>query len=408
MNQKTLRLFFKITLLFPLIWHTLFAQYPILYNPNNPYDMSANALNLSSLNQLWHDMDKSYIPTAPFDSEPFNLFFRGSKLFFIDYPLFFMIPSLMHEGFGHGARAKELGFHIDTIKTPLPPPFGFELPQFSFRSSRDLTTFESLIITTGGSEGNRIFANTLQEHILTHESLTYHQALWYLYANNDLSGYSLFAYEVGDIYHYVQLINAHYESQVVSESLIKRYAALSLLTDILTYQSFRAIHHYLLYGEMTQDMSLWQIGDVGYLPKVTMGFAPYGIELMYDNYVKRDNNLYKLSVGHSINETPQMPTSFRVALKIPPQPIMKSVKMGLSTHLWYQTPLDIHHNNKTHHNNDERKMGAMLKTHFSYQWLQRDDFGISLIGELAYKQKGFVQGEMINEGFIFRVGSVIE
>ena len=241
------------------------ARYNIIHEPN--LGMYYGAENIVSTHYLLREYDNSYISNEIIKIKGFfspiaNITYRLTKVFFIDYPIMFILPSLQHERFGHGTRVLEFGGKIKEVNTPFPPPFKLELPNIDISFYGKQTPHQDIMVSSSGSEANAIMGSILRKNILLDEELDYHNAFLYLYSNNDLSGYIVFAANIprSDITSYLTSINNLYTKGNLTLEKIQFYGALSILSDPINYYSFKSLlHGYILKGDNKSDIYLVNI-----------------------------------------------------------------------------------------------------------------------------------------------------
>ena len=72
------------------------------------------AENIVSFHYLWNQVDNHFIPNEIFKKKNSfltieNIAYRPPKIFLMDYPITFVLPSLQYEVFGHGTKVLEFG-----------------------------------------------------------------------------------------------------------------------------------------------------------------------------------------------------------------------------------------------------------------------------------------------------------
>lgn len=368
--------------------------------------MNFGAENIASTYYLWHKFDNRFIPNEIFKKKSFgtrvgNISYRFTKLFLLDYPLTFVLPSIQHERFGHGSRVTEFNGTIISVSIALPPPFQFSFPSNGYLSSNLSTTQQELMISAGGCEANEILGNIIRKNILLDNELDYHNAFQYLYANNDLSGYVSFAPNISgsDITSYVTNINGYYGNSKIKTEQLQLYAALSILLDPINYYSFNSLFNgYIWKGKNKSKIHLIRITDnIKYLPKFKFGLTPYGPELTLQNYFKDRGKLYSLNIGRSDGS---IGNSWRLGAEVWNVKLNDRLSLNFSGQIWNQQNINFYVNNQLENSED---FGGLFINTVNYDFYSKENvLGFTL--QLGYKSKGFSVGENLNSGLIIRGG----
>jgi hypothetical protein len=359
---------FKITLLTfgLLVSINAFSQsrYNLFYEKG--LGMNSGAENIASTHYLWQNFDNHFIPKElKTDSRIANVSFRLGKLFLLDYPLVFVLPTIQHEKFGHGSRVKEFGGTIEELNITLPPPFQSELPYISYSTNEITSIQQDLMIYAGGSEANIILSDIVRKNILLENELDYHNALLYLYANNDLSGYVVFAANISgsDITSYVDEINAFYPETDLKVKKLRLYGLLSIVLDPINYYSFNSLFNgYVWQGKSKSKIHFITLTDnTKYLPKLKFGLTPYGPELALQNYFKNNQKLYALSIGCSDGTFEK---SWRITAEAWNIYLKNKISFNISSQIWNQPKIEFYTNN-THKSSEN--FGALFVVTSNYE-----------------------------------------
>ena len=384
----------------------IFIPAPGLFN----FEMRHGSENLFTFHSIWSAIDNEIIPTTlPFLkkrnalTKTINISYRLAKLFLVDYPINFVLPSLNHEFVGHGMRVYQANGRIAEIRTPLPPPFMSSFPLISYYKMPGVlsTQQQDIAITIGGSEANTIMAEIIRKNVLVSGYFDYHASFLYLYANNDLNGYAAFAGQLSDIKYYIENINILYKdnNKKMDNTKLLAYGIVGILGDPLNYYSFFNIFKNYLVDGSTRIFIPWiplsHKIHLHYLPKVRFGLTPYGVEFFVDNYVKHRNTVYSLVVGFTDGT---FDSSWRVQTKIWNIFIARNMSMNVEAQLWYQPEIQFFINNTM---DKSEGLGGAVFLDFTHDALIRDVVGIML--QLGYKSPGFMEGELLQGSFIARL-----
>ena len=380
------------------------VRYRAIYEP--ALGMNFGAENIASTHFLWQTFDNQFIPNQLFKSDTSsskwgNRAYRLGKWFLLDYPIAFILPSLQHEYFGHGTRARQWRGRTVLLKITLPPPFQIDLPGIGYEIPGRLSTQEQSMMAAAGSEANTILGNVLRKNMLLQERIDHHQAFLYLYSNNDLSGYTTFAAGLtnGDISVYIGLLNNHYPDQRLSVERLKTYALLSILTDPINYLAFYSIFKgYLFDGKNNTKLPLISLGKNRlYLPKFRFVLTPYGPELIYQQYLKIDQALYNLTFGHSDGT---FANSWRLGIDAWNLKLGKKFTVGSSTQIWWQPEISYYQGRTMQ---TYRGWGGLVVGTIQYDLLTWQNIWGAIL-QVGYKSAGFMEGEGLESQLIFRAG----
>lgn len=368
--------------------------------------MSFGAENIASTHYLWRKFDNHFIPSEIFKSQSTgsrvgNVSYRLTKLFLLEYPLAFILPTIQHERLGHGSRVKEFGGDINEVSITFPPPFQFEAPYIRYSIPSSLTTQQGLMITVGGSESNEFLANIIRKNILLDDELDYHNAFLYLYANNDLSGYVTFAANISgsDITNYLSTINNYYGSSDLSLGKIQLYGVLSILLDPINFYSFNSIfNEYVSKGNSKSKIHLIPlVGNIRYLPKLKFGLTPYGPELMLQNYLRHSDRLYSFSISSSDGAFENF---WRLGAEVWNVVLENKFSLNLSSQFWNQPNMEFYVGNQLERSEG---FGGLMIGSVNYNFCVRENL-LGLTLQFGYKSKGFAVGERLDSGLIVRGG----
>ncbi|OJJ22040.1 hypothetical protein BKI52_08355 [marine bacterium AO1-C] len=382
------------------------SRYQIIYEPG--LGMNFGAENIATVGYLWQKLDHKFIPIQLFHqthtgSKIGNIAYRLGKLFLLNYPITFILPSIQHERFGHGSRATEFSGTIESVQITLPPPFQFRLPSISTSNTSLQTPQQILVETIGGSEANFILSDILRKNILLDHKLDYHTAFMYLYANNDLAGYAGFAANIATSDIRIAVDNLNSQSQNNSGNLtlkrVQLYGILSIVLDPLNYYALKSIFwDYVWSGQYSKKINLIPLGPtLHYLPKASFNFAPYGVEINLQNYLKHKRQLYALNISHTDGT---FENAWRLSAQAWNLTLTNRISFNLAGEIWQQPEISFYKENNLL--TTKGFGGAIVAT--TYYDLIKQDHQWGLVLQLGYKSKGFMKGEILDNGVIIRGG----
>ena len=389
--------------------HYLFLPLPVmsLFRYETVYGTEA----MLTAHSMWSRIDNGIIPTSlPFLKEDTfltktaNILYRMTKLFVLDYPIHFMMPSLIHEFFGHGMRAYQIGFSVTSIQITLPPPFAFQFPSVSTHRLDDTksTNQQHLLLTIGGSEANLYTAGLIRRNVLLSGYFDYHTSFLYLYANNDLNGYAAFAAEVSDIDNYKYTTSELYGKKLDNTKLLA-YGLTGILGDPLNYYSFYNIFREYLYdgnrGFRIPWIPLSNKLQLHYLPKLAFNFTPYGVELSVHSYVKYKETLYSVVVGFSDGT---FDPSWRMQAKVWNIPVTQGISFDVEAEIWVQPKIKFYLSDEL---KESGGLGGQIYVTYNHDNIVSDYIGFML--QIGYKSSGYAQGEPLENRFVARTAVTV-
>ncbi|GJM31491.1 MAG: hypothetical protein DHS20C18_04920 [Saprospiraceae bacterium] len=397
MNKQFLFSLIALFFLSQPLWGQV--RYHLLYEQDLGEHFGAE--NLLAINHAWSKLDERYLPKHLFseDKEWTNRAYRFAKLLFIDYPFAFVLPSLQHEYFGHGYRARQYGSQVTELKLTLPPPFQLETPNVRYRPILDRTEQEQLVMTVAGTEANAIFSKKIHRNALLSEKLDYHDALLYLYANNDLNSYVTFGRGLGgDVNTYLNNTNTYYQQDELTTKKLFSYGFLSILLDPVNYYAFQSIFNYGWQAQAKTRVPFIRFSQkLSYLPKFRFSLSPFGPELHYENYFKYKAQLFSLAFAHSDGTFQKY---WRFSGQIWNVKLANPLYLTARGQFWKQPEFLITDDGQV---TDEQGTGAAVITTLYYDW-QREPGLLGLMVEVGYKTGGFMEGERLGQGLILRGG----
>ena len=415
-------------LIFPFLfkfgeWHT-------------KWDMHYGSEGIYSIHSALQKVEDNFIPTSVFSQKDnifhhgVNIVYRLVKTFFIDYPINFMLPTFQHEYFGHGSRYKHRGHYIGEVGVGFPPPFQFiffagveyshahgtlhveenKKGYYTYTNesgkSFKLGTYQEFIYSTiAGSEANNLLAEVIRRNVLLNDTFDYRTSLLYLYSNNDLNGYAAFASGFSDIDFYSELIELNYPDKLNQKQVKEKlfiYGIMSILADPLNYFSYyNVFKNYFIDGKKQMKI-VWVpfFYEMHYLPKIRFGLTPFGMEIFIQNYFKHRQSLYNVTVAFSDGA---ISSSWRIILKAWELKITKNLFVNLETQLWQQPAisyLDI--NNREKIAKIDAGIGGVFLVSLLRDKIIADSIGAFL--QLGYKSNGFMEGELLQNSFMSRMG----
>ena len=329
-----------------------------------------------------------------------NPIFRFSNLFFTNYLFIDYAMTMNHERFGHGYRMLETGGAIEKIVYNMPPPFTNEFSYISLNRGSNFTQQQELMVNLGGSETNLILTDVMRKNMLLENRFNYNFGLAYLYASNDMPGYTAFVSNpYSDPNSYRRNINMLYGSESLTRDKMIVYSIISQLTDPMNFYAFKSVFYdYIIKGKHSSKVGMINlVNKLKYLPRYRFEYTPYGPELVYQNYFKIDSKLLLLSFSHS---NPALPNSKGFATTIWNIKPTNHLSFNLSRQVWDQPYIQFYKSDELLVSED---FGGLLLATGNFDITRKKHlYGFTI--QLGYKSTGFALGEKLDKGIIFRAG----
>ena len=389
-------------------------QYNLYYDFN--YSMISGAENLLTLHKATVSFENRYLKTKFNDeNKPFQkaagMFYRASKTVLLDNIIDYLTILAQHEIFGHGARYREFG-HIDnSFHLSLVPPFG---NGHGFAQSgqlkdpyRKTSECENLMKTVGGNEANTVLSQHIIGNWLSRGSIDYRESLLYLESTNNLLGYIfLTKYEIkykkplsngNDIMSYMLNMQLAYNNgkkydidDLVGQSLV------GIINPFQFIAAFAFSYSYLFKGNDSLKLPMIRIKNTRYLPAFHYGLCPFGTEYYFDNYLVKNKKVVTAYFRHGDKRYFNFWGFGMNTLNILPY---RNVIISPCFDIWNQPAFELGGDTLNPH---KAGYGGAISGNFNWYFRQNSRTGISL--QLGYKTAGYLAGENLANGIIFRAG----
>lgn len=319
---------------------------------------------------------------------------RFVKLIAWDLPIVNLFLVTQHEIFGHGARLREFDIKQSySFNAPFPYGTGGAATSFSGNAFMNLKPLEQSAVTTGGVEASELFARRIARSAFAKECITLPQILLYFFTQHDLTNYTytltreLVDKSGHDINDYIIIVNDYCGRSALSRSRLQRFVWINYI-DPITWCFAGCFWTPPCEGI---PLSFFNIYGFKILPSVRMTLAPYGPEYGVNAFFKFCNyqGFAYYRQGNTCNVT-----TFGTGVEINQIWTYKQFCFGLRTDFWKQPPIfSSSSTSKTH-------LGGAISLLGEYQI----DEQRALLIELGAKSRGFIPGDRLDGGVIFRLG----
>ena len=419
----------KTTLLFPFFFFFLFVikntngqNYHLLLDKN--FTSLTAAETLTSLNQAIYKMEERLIPTSignknksKWRQQFSNKVFRLTKAFFWDLAISGTIVEVQHEMFGFGYRYRQFGYTENSyhIQAPFPYKNGGGFTDRGLRQSgRTNGKHETIMMETAGYESTKILSNTINKKWILSDSIHYKEALLSIRAFNKSQRATLLLKNPSstvlsiDIINYLNRVNSFYganSSSIFNRSYLRKRSLINFLNPFLGFAFLSAIESYGWEGKRYGKLHWLKIGKIKYLPSFRIGLAPFGDEVYFESFLK---------TASATN--PQKMKAARIYIRRGNPIFEKHNGMGIETFNYFN-----HHNklivdfsidgwNQPRINlggeqiyDTQRGFGGLIKFNLQIR-LWESPKPVYISTQLGLKSAGYLEGESLSKGMIFRVG----
>ncbi|MEL6355731.1 MAG: hypothetical protein AAFQ37_02245, partial [Bacteroidota bacterium] len=151
----------------------------------------------------------------------------------------------------------------------------------------------------------------------------------------------------------------------------------------------------LLDGEESFVYPMIRLGQLNWLPSIRFGLTPFGSEFIIENYFKRENTL--LGVNLRLGDG-KLDNFWGGGLSFFKR-VSERIQIRSNADIWFQPSMALGGRSiaETNEGVGGRIIGA-LNLRFS------PSSPVGLYSQLGYKSTGFIEGERLDKGLIFRVG----
>jgi hypothetical protein len=338
--------------------------------------------------------------------------YRLGRLVILDLPVDELVVVVNHEVFGHGARLRELGATRIRYEFDAPFPYGGGggSASFSFSDPPPLTPAQELAIYISGIEAHNIAGRAIELRALARRRLHYREAWLYFWSLTSGLDYVLEASDTTepsrhDVNEFLRTFNgacAEPGCEVLTSRRLQRRALIGYANPLLAYTGYRLFASYLWGGKEWLDMPSLPFGhELRYLPWFRFQLAPFGTEWISEHAVVRSGRLLSFSLRRGDAGTG---ASWGSGVEASPLIVHPHWLLNVSGHVWSQPP-----NGPSGHGDDLRLGGALsasLIVRLGEAPVLARRAGLYVQG--GYKTQGFLAGEPLGAGPIFRIGLSFE
>lgn len=373
------------------------------------------AENLLSGHKLIFSLQKKILPLSLTEENTAlkksgGIAYRLAKAVILDNVACHFTYLVQHEVFGHGARYREFGYQDIQYELNLFFPWGSGRGWTQGRGvppDQWVSRHELMMAATGGMEANSVLARRLRMNWMLRGQMTYDESMLYLYTANDLLAYiwrtrwKIRGLKGNDITNWLNRLN-YFEGYLFKEDYpltlndLCRHSWANLISPFNYFALYSLFVPYLWNGEIHSGIPMIRIGKFKYLPSLRIGLTPYGTEFIQENYIKKGEQLHVVSlrIGESTFHR-----FWGIGWECLNLLDRKNFCLDSRIDLWNQPELML---GKEEGYISQSGWGgsAVMTGHLK----NIKPLGIGMLLELGYKTAGFLEGEPLQKGIVFRIG----
>ena len=340
-----------------------------------------------------------------------GILYRSGKFFALDMPQdhFFLVAA--HEVFGHGTRFRELGEGRLRYGFDAPIPYGSGDAFTKFNGRFPVSPLADLTVSAAGIDAQHALADAIAERAVLRGRIHYREAWLYFESRLAAVGYILSASPTSSEGHDVASFLDTFEKACtapcspLTRNYIQRRSLLALVDPLLYYSMYGLAVSYIGNGTTTGPMPLIAVGGgVLLMPSLGYALAPYGAEWSLRTAFQQERRaksreLRLTNVTLRIGNTGASST-WGLSVRASDVLRVRGLHVGLAADVWRQPEL------LADQTSDEQHVGAgaVATVVLPIPRLLRTRWSEGLHVAAGYKSQGFVPGEPLGDGIVFRAG----
>ena len=385
---------------------------PLVIVADRDMTPAAGTIDLLTVQRVLVTVEDRWLPPARFDESTrvkrgLGIGYRAGKWFALDLPQDHFLMVVGHEIFGHGARLREIGAHGVQYGFDAPIPYGPGGAVTEFSGDLLVTRADALAIDTSGIEAQNVLADHIGREAVASGALHYREAWLYLESRLDglryIRSVSPRSSPGHDIRSFLLDFNDGCDPpacEPLDAATLKRRAFAMLGDPMLAYAGYAWAVTYMVHGRATGPVPMIPLpGDVRYLPALHFEMTPYGTAVTTEHAIVRHGRVTNLSMGVGHTGAAR---AWEVG--VGSGEVLRSSRLtaGASIRLWRRPELDAPPNAQV------MATGVLAAGAVRFALPGSAPAGrLRVLVEAGYKSNGFVRGERLHAGLIFRAGLVI-
>ena len=352
---------------------------------------------------------KLFLEETTFGRRALGIVGRAARLLFIDGPITELQTSVIHEVFGHGARAREL--HL-SVGYQLSLPFPYDSIAGVGANSSGVTTGlqtryspNGVELVAAGIESNFFAAYWNEVDVLRAGGrMHYRQMLAYLSGklHNIQSFNTPQSYDptVGDdVTNYLFLTEERFDQWTSAErASVQTHLQYAYLTNFIDPMFWLSTYHllvtYLFRGERTAQLPLLDVNGVKLFPGTRFNLSPFGAEHYLDVFAlhPRGTLILTARVGSS-----GLASYWGAGAKLFDVSLPLGVTVGGELEVWRQPEILL---TQRYVFDRPDLFGISAAIHAEWRLLGR----VGIVTKVAWKTRGYLMGEPLDSGLYGYLG----
>lgn len=401
--------------------------YQILFDKN--YSSISGAESLTSVYQTGSIIESKILPTSigkniksKWGKKAIDISYRVSRFYIIDLPIINSFTWVQYFTFGHGYQYRNLGYTDNQHELNIPYPYG-KGGGFSLTGTREegrrIGRHEFAARNYGSLEATRILSSTISNKWIFSDSIHFKEAMLCVRAFNQ-SQYTLLlisdvpasSSEFQNVHNYLLNVNKKYDQVFgglagfnffYTPKQLRKRAWIGFLNPFVGFAFLTATYDYALHGKKYGKLRWINFGKIKFLPSFRFGLTPFGDETFFESFLKKNNRAARIYYRHG-------------------NPVFEKFKgagvetfnfwklkdrgfIDLHFDIWDQPELALGRFEETY--TTKEGIGGMVKINFKIK-IGDLKSNVLLAGQLGYKTDGYIEGEPLKKGLIFRTGIAYE
>ena len=343
-----------------------------------------------------------------------GILYRSGKFLALDMPQDHFLMVVAHEVFGHGSRFRELGDGRLRYGFDAPIPYGSGDAFTRFNGRFPISPLADLNVSAAGIEAQHALADAIAERAVARGRLHYREAWLYFESRLAAVGYILSASPTSSDGHDVANFLEAFEKACtapcspLTRNYVQRRSLLALVDPLMYYSMYGLAVSYIGNGRTTGPMPLIPAGGgVRLMPSLGYALAPYGAEWILRTSLHQEQRAKSrerrlTNVALRVGNTGASST-WGLSARAADVLRVRGLHVGLTVDMWRQPEL------LAEQTSEEQHLGgsAVATVVLPLPRLLRSRWSEGLHVTAGYKSQGFVPGEQLSGGAVFRAGVVL-
>lgn len=342
-----------------------------------------------------------------------GILYRSGKFLALDMPQDHVFLVVAHEVFGHGTRFRELGDGRLRYGFDAPIPYGSGNAFTKFDGRFPISPLADLTVSAAGIDAQHAIADAIAERAVLRGRIHYREAWLYFESRLAAVSYILSASPTSSEGHDVANFLDTFEKACTSpcspltRNYVQRRALLALVDPLLYYSMYGLAVSYIGNGTTTGPMPLIPVGGgMRIMPSLGYALAPYGAEwtvrTAFQQAKGEEGRGQELRITHVALRVGNTGASSTWGLNVRASDVLRvrGLRVGVAADVWRQPELLADETGGAQSTGG----GALATVVVPLPRLLRSRWSEGIHVAAGYKSQGFVPGEPLAGGGLFRAG----